>query len=246
MNEMWKILFFFLFGYVLNMFFISVLYHRGLAHSSVILSPGLYKILAKTGIWMTGLEPLAWAAMHRLHHQHSDTSRDPHSPVYLGVWGVWKGQYVAYKKIVDHLIKKDDPKLNLLVKDIKMNISWVNRHGLSYLPYIFHAIMSFIFYSIFDSWFVGLAYFLGIMSHPVQGWMVNALAHKYGHRNYQTLDESKNNLFVAWFVFGEGLQNNHHAFPTSANFSRRGVELDAGYWMCLISEKLRILSITKK
>ena len=60
------------------------------------------------------------------------------------------------------------------------------------------------------SYWIGFGYFFGIMSHPLQGWMVNALAHKYGGRNFNSSDDSRNNHFVALVAFGEGFQNNHH------------------------------------
>lgn len=58
-------------GYLVNMFFITVLYHRGLTHSALELSPALTRIVGRWGVWCTGLEPKAWACMHRLHHQFS-------------------------------------------------------------------------------------------------------------------------------------------------------------------------------
>ncbi len=42
-----------------------------------------------------------------------------------------------------------------------------------------------------------------MMSHPVQGWMVNALGHAVGGRNFDTPDDSRNNTVVSWLVSGE-------------------------------------------
>jgi len=78
----------------------------------------------------------------------------------------------------------------------------------------------------------GAAYWLGIMSHPVQGWMVNAFGHAYGYRTFDTPDHSRNNTLVAWLVFGEGYQNNHHHAPTSPKFSVLPGEIDLGYLLC--------------
>lgn len=74
-------------GYLVNMFFITVLYHRGLTHSA--------------------LEPKAWACMHRLHHQFSDAAGDPHSPRTTGIWGVWLAQYDSYKRVLAGLNRND-------------------------------------------------------------------------------------------------------------------------------------------
>ena len=50
--------------------------------------------------------------------------------------------------------------------------------------------------------------------------MVNAFGHAVGGRNFDTENQSRNNLAVAWLIMGEGLQNNHHRFPRSATKPR--------------------------
>lgn len=243
-NTIWA-LSFFIFGYVINMFYITVLYHRGLTHGAVKLGPALHKILYFTGTWITGLDPKSWATMHRFHHKYSDTKADPHSPRYSGVMGIWMAQYKSYLKYMNHLITKDSEEVNKLTEDMNMDVSWINRHNLSWLPYIIHILIAIGIWQIFNSLLIGTAYGLGIMSHPFQGWMVNALAHKYGSRNFNTTDDSRNNTLVGYFVFGEGYQNNHHYSPQSAKFSVKKSELDLGYLMVVIAEKLGMLQITK-
>src|SRR4051812_5843341 len=88
----------FLTAYLLNIFYITVLYHRGLAHHSVELSRFGKLLATKTGVWVTGIDPKAWVCMHRFHHMYSDTEKDPHSPVHQGVFGVALGQLRSYEK----------------------------------------------------------------------------------------------------------------------------------------------------
>jgi fatty-acid desaturase len=64
-----------------------------------------------------------------------------------------------------------------------------------------------------------------------------------GGRTFQTDDDSRNNALVAWLVFGEGLQNNHHRYPASPRFSYLPSEPDAGYRACLLLEKLGGLTV---
>src|SRR5205085_10906322 len=47
-------------------------------------------------------------------------------------------------------------------------------------------------------------------------WLVNSAAHLWGYRNYDTPDDSRNNIWVAILAAGEGWHNNHHADPRSA------------------------------
>jgi len=244
MNELLMALCFFSFGYVLNMFYVSVLYHRALTHKSILLGPKMMAFLGLTGAWFTGLDPKTWACMHRLHHEHSDTDKDPHSPAHLGLMGVWVGQYKAYLVIQKALINKDQ-KITNIVKDIPFDVSFINRKNLSWLPYLVHGTLSVLIFLYLDSAWIGAAYFLGVMSHPVQGWMVNALAHSFGGRNFNSPDDSRNNHFVALVAFGEGFQNNHHHYPERAKFSVKWNEIDPGYVLCLIAQALGLLKINR-
>lgn len=242
MNE-WIIAFLiFGIGYFINIFYVTVFYHRGLAHQSVQLRPFIVKWVGWTGNWITGIDPKAWACMHRLHHEHSDTERDPHSPVHQGVFGVAMGQLKSYQKVLRRLIKKDKV-FSKLVADIPFNVHFLNRSRLWILPYIIHVVVGVLLGIFFHSWIIGIAYYLGIMSHPIQGWMVNALAHRFGYRNFSIKDHSRNNFFVSLLVFGEGYQNNHHAFPSSPKFSKRFFEFDLGYVLCLMGKWTGLLRI---
>jgi len=229
---------------LLNIFYITVLYHRGLAHGSVKLSRASTWLIAKTGIWVTGIDPKAWVCMHRAHHMYSDTEKDPHSPVRFGVLGVALGQLRSYESTLIGLIKKDK-QYTQLVSDIDFGVSRLNRKKLWLVPYFLHLAISVALGVATGAWVLGVAYYFGIMSHPLHGWMVNSLSHKYGYRNFETDDHSTNNTFVSLFVFGEGYQNNHHAFPKSANFAKTSGEIDFGYWLCIGASKVGLLELGK-
>jgi stearoyl-CoA desaturase (delta-9 desaturase) len=228
--------------YLLNTFYISVLYHRGLAHGAVTLGPRMRKFVIHTGNWVTGMNPKAWCCMHRLHHIHSDTPNDPHSPLHHGVLGVMLAQLRSYEDSLRGLINDREPYVSIS-KDLNFPVHWMNRRRLWFLPYLFHGSIAVILGSALASRWVGFCYAFGLMSHPIQGWMVNALAHKFGYRNFSTPDNSKNNTLVAWLVMGEGFQNNHHFNPRSAKFSVRLREIDLGYGICLLAHRLRLLEI---
>ncbi|RZA20550.1 MAG: hypothetical protein EOP10_17965 [Proteobacteria bacterium] len=236
---------FLLAGYLINIFYITVLYHRGLTHRAIEMSPGLEKWLAVTGNWLTGLDPKAWACMHRLHHLHSDTEKDPHSPVHFGIFGVMLGQLRSYERILGKL-KRKDPEYLAVVSDIKFDINILNRKKLWPIPYILHIALAYFIGDYFNSFWIGSAYFVGIMSHPIQGWMVNSFAHHSGYRNFDSPDNSRNNVTVAILTFGEGFQNNHHTRPFAANFAAKPSEIDLGYGLCIVAEKFGILKIPRE
>jgi stearoyl-CoA desaturase (delta-9 desaturase) len=130
-----------------------------------------------------------------------------------------------------------------MVEDLPFDVSWLNRYHIWYLPYLVHGICAIGIGLVWHAWLLAACYWFGMMSHPLQGWMVNALAHRFGYRNFDVADNSRNNHFVAWLVFGEGYQNNHHFKPQSANFSHRKSELDLGFKMCRVLSAMRLLKL---
>jgi stearoyl-CoA desaturase (delta-9 desaturase) len=233
----------FLGAYLLNILTITVGYHRSLAHKAVRLHPALRKAMLVGGNWLTGLDPKAWVVMHRLHHTHSDTPLDPHSPVNVGILGIGMEQLRNYKKVIVGLLK-EQPEYTLHARDLDFGLSWLNRSGLWFLPYLLHAGVG-LGLGLGAGWLLGAAWFFGMMSHPVQGGIVNSLGHAVGGRNFDTPDNSRNNHLAAWLILGEGFQNNHHRHPTSASFSYHRHEVDMGYGACVLLERLGLATIQR-
>ena len=59
-------------------------FHRYMSHRSFKTSRWFQFLLALAGCTALQKGPLWWAIHHRLHHRHSDTPQDPHSPVVDG------------------------------------------------------------------------------------------------------------------------------------------------------------------
>jgi len=234
----------FLAAYLVNALMITVFYHRGLAHRAVTLHPWARQLAIHGGIWFTGLDPKGWACMHRRHHAHSDTERDPHSPRHLGMWGVLFGQLKSYERTLVGLARGES-EFTRQVEDLDFPVNWVNRKRVWYLPYLLHLVIALAIALPAGAWALAAAYYIGIMSHPVEGWIVNTLGHAVGGRNFETSDNSRNNHLAAWLVLGEGYQNNHHRYATSAKFSYQPWEVDLGYGFCLLLEKLSVLEIRR-
>lgn len=231
--------------YIVNMTMISIFYHRGLAHKSVVLHPWVRKFTQVMGIWLTGLDPKGWICMHRRHHLYSDEKDDPHSPVTLGIFGVLFGQLRSYERVLMGLRRKRD-RYTSLVPDLDFPVNILNRKRMWLLPYFVHVGIALAIALPTGYWLLGLSYFAGLMSHPLQGWLVNSLGHAVGGRNFDTPDNSRNNHLVAWFIFGEGFQNNHHRYPFSAKFSFLWTELDFGYGLCLLLEFCGVLQVRRE
>ena len=75
------------------------------------------------------------------------------------------------------------------------SVSWLFKKKLWFVPYVLHlAIAVGIGYWLDNPW-ISVAYFLGMMSHPLQGWLVNAFGHAIGYRNFNLEDNSRNNTW---------------------------------------------------
>lgn len=134
------------------------------------------------------------------------------------------------------------PEFMRQVEDLDFSISWVIQRKLWCLPYATHLAIALAIALPTGMWALSAACSIEIMS----GWMVNAFGHAMGGRNFEMDDSSTNNHVVAWLVFGEGFQNNHDCFATSAKFSYHWWELDFGYGLCVILEKLGFVDIRRE
>jgi len=66
---------------------------------------------------------------------------------------------------------------------------------------------------------------------------VNAVGHYFGGQPQD--NTARNSQWLALLTAGEGLHNNHHAAPTSARFSLHRGEVDPGWWVVRMLERLR-------
>jgi len=74
-------------------------------------------------------------------------------------------------------------------------------------------------------------------------WSVNSVTHLWGYRNFDTDEDSRNNVFVGLISNGEGWHNNHHAHPRSARHGHRWWELDVT-WLTI--RMMMFLGLAKK
>ncbi|HYF45817.1 MAG TPA: fatty acid desaturase, partial [Acidimicrobiales bacterium] len=76
----------------------SVYLHRGLTHGGLEFSRAGH-LAGRTATWMMiGTTPQKWVAVHRMHHRHSDTAEDPHSPHYAGLGHILVASAVYYAR----------------------------------------------------------------------------------------------------------------------------------------------------
>jgi stearoyl-CoA desaturase (delta-9 desaturase) len=174
-------------------------------------------------LWLTtGMVTREWVAVHRKHHQASDTEADPHSPKIHGLWRVLFGGALLYIKA------KQDPEV--LKLGIGTPDDWVEQNVYSAYPAAGLLVMLLINFMLFGP--IGFIIW-GIQMLWIPFWaagVINGLAHWVGYRNTDTKDTSRNLVPWAIWIGGEELHNNHHADGTSAKLSVKPWEFDIGWF----------------
>ncbi len=85
------------------------------------------------------------------------------------------------------------------------------------------------YYAFATLWWMWLLLPVHYLMGPVHGAIVNWCGHRYGYRNFDTKDQSRNTLAFDFLTLGELFQNNHHRQCTRANFAVRWFEFDPCY-----------------
>jgi stearoyl-CoA desaturase (delta-9 desaturase) len=192
--------------------------------------------------------PARWVAVHRRHHQHSDTQPDPHSPLVAFLWahmgwvlvenGELKRPEIYQRYAKDILRDRFYFWIECKSGQIKIILgSWLAFFLAGFLPQLL------IGGTIVEAvQFGGSLFVWGVLVRTVavwhQTWAVNSVTHLWGYRNFATDDDSRNNIWVAIFSHGEGWHNNHHANPQSVNHGHRWWEVDVTYQVVLLLSKL--------
>ena len=72
-------------------------------------------------------------------------------------------------------------------------------------------------------------------------WSINSIIHIVGTRPNKTTDQSRNIGPLFFLTLGGSWHNNHHAYPSSASNQRKFWQLDPGYWLILVFDKLGLV-----
>ncbi|MBI2826119.1 MAG: fatty acid desaturase [Planctomycetia bacterium] len=216
---------------------ITLGYHRCLTHGSFSSYQWVRRTLAFIG-GLAGEGPATmWVAVHRKHHEFSDHEGDPHSPREGFWWShmVWlapnrgrENQKQLIERYAPDLLK--DPVMPFLDKTFLL-WHWVLGVALFAAGYFW--------WDLYTAWsFVAYGMFLRLIYVLHITWFVNSATHKWGYRNYETTDDSRNLWWVGLLAYGEGWHNNHHAYQRMARHGHRWWEIDMTYWMILGLEKV--------
>jgi stearoyl-CoA desaturase (delta-9 desaturase) len=217
--------------YALTTLGVTVGFHRYFAHHSFQTSRVMRAIFIVLGSTALQGTMLYWVSTHRRHHQFSDTAGDPHSPRLHD--GTWRGRWTAFwHSHTGWLFSQEVSNPARFALDLIRDPSTFRAQqryliwaviGLA-LPAVAGGLIEGSVYGALEAFLWAGPVRLVIVHNA--SWGVGSVSHLYGARPFVTRDHSANNLWVALFAFGEGLQNNHHAFPQAAYHSYHWWEPD--------------------
>jgi stearoyl-CoA desaturase (Delta-9 desaturase) len=217
--------------YAARMFAITAFYHRYFSHKAFRTSRIAQFLFALLGASSAQRGPLWWASHHRHHHVHSDGPEDSHSVLRHGLlwshvgWFMARGNFATRRELIASFARY--PELRFL-----------DRFD-AFAPLLLCAVL----YAV-GAWAEQAAPGLGTSGGQLVAWgfcistvalyhatfSINSLAHRFGRRRYATRDDSRNNVWLALFTFGEGWHNNHHHYPVSARQGFHWWEIDLTYY----------------
>lgn len=230
----WVYLAMFLGGYVLTGLGITVGFHRYFTHKSFEAPRAVQAAMGILGSMALEGPLLTWAATHRLHHQHSDRTDDPHSPHTHGEGfsGFWQGLIHSH---FGWLFMKEPENLAKYAPDLEKDplVQFISKTFLLW-TFIGLALPALVGGLVTGTWMGVLLGFLWgglariFLVHHVT-WSVNSVCHLWGSRPFRSHDHSRNNALFGILAFGEGWHNNHHAFPASARHGLKTWQFDLSY-----------------
>ncbi len=222
--------------YAIQMFGITLGFHRYVAHKSFKTSRFFEGVLMIAGSMALEGPLLFWVGTHRRHHRWADEPGDPHSPNLSGdgLKGKLKGLWYAH---IPWMFSDQESRANVFAADVLRD-----RHLYNYsrtypiwalMSLLLPGVLGYVIGGTLAAAFCGFVF--GGLARVFVGnqaaWCVGSISHMVGSRPFATTDDSANNWPVAFFTFGEGLQNNHHAFPGAYRHGMRWWEPDLNAWV---------------
>jgi fatty-acid desaturase len=189
---------------------VNVGLHRYYSHRSFKTSKFFQYFIAFWSVIATVGSPFVYPSIHRYHHRHSDKDEDPHTPIkgkvkaFIGIWNV---ENIPWRTIIKDLV-------------IIPHLRFVHeKYFLILITYIGMLL-------IIDPLLIIFAYALPACLCFWGSSSVNVLGHTWGYRNFDTGDNSRNNIVSSILSLGEGWHNNHHYSPYKWNTRIKWWEFD--------------------
>jgi stearoyl-CoA desaturase (delta-9 desaturase) len=224
----------------------SFFLHRYTSHKQFTMSPFWEKFFYLFTFFAQGssfLHPKSYALLHLEHHTHSDTKEDPHSPHFfrdvmqmmLNTRNVFM-EYRRGERTGPNTFADNMPTWDLVDR---LGNSTITR-----LAFVAAYVGIYVLFAPSIWWFLLIPIHIGM--GPLHGAFINWCGHKYGYRNFDMKDESRNTFLVDLFFVGECFQNNHHKYPNRPNFAVKWFEFDILYPTIRLLGLLKIIRLKQQ
>jgi fatty-acid desaturase len=211
---------------------VTVCYHRALSHTALRLHPVVKHVLIFFAMFSGAGSPDSWTANHRQHHAKVETVDDISSPAIGGFWWahlrwLWQAGNVPLGRWCPDL---DRPEYRF----------W-NRMQTPLLAI-----------SVFGGLAFGIPAFfwlgpMRLVASLHAQCFVNSIAHmREGHQPGEDSSQNIGWLAPLHFFQGENWHRNHHAAPSSARFGWRWWEIDFGWYVIALFERVGLAKSVKR
>lgn len=239
------ILIFFIAIWYLSLFSQTFFHHRYASHGAFKMSKGWEKFFFIFTYITQGshyMSPRAYAIMHRLHHAHTDTEQDPHSPNFSSnIFSMmWRTRNI-YRDIFNGKIEVEE-KFKKNLPEWSTFDRWANS-TVSRILWVAAYVAFFVMYATSPWQYLFLPVILSMGAF--HGAIINWFAHKFGYKNFILKNTSENLFSVDILMLGESYHNNHHKRPSAINFGVRWHEVDPVYPIILLLNKIGVIQIPK-
>ena len=207
--------------YMYSVLGLSMTLHRYYTHKSFKMNKVFHYLFTFIAILAGRGSPIGWVYVHRLHHAFSDTDKDPHGPKTMGF------KLFGFKPI-------ETGKTNVfLIKDLLTpDQVFVNKY------YLLIILAWILLLGLIDMNLVYFTWVLPVFFVQLSQNCFNHFAHLYGYRNFETKDDSTNNIWLWPFILGDAWHNNHHANADKITTTVKKYEIDpVAYFINLIKNE---------
>ena len=239
------VIIFFIAIWYLSLFAQTFFHHRYASHGAFKMSRRWEKVFFIFTYLMQGshyMSPRAYAIMHRLHHAHTDTEQDPHSPNFSS--NIFS-MMLRTRKICTDIFKERvfvEEKFTKNLPEWKSFDRFANS-TLSRAVWVVLYVLFFAFFATSPWQYLLLPVIAGMGAF--HGAIINWFAHKFGYKNFILKNTSENLFSVDILMLGESYHNNHHKRPSAINFGVRWHEIDPVYPVILFFNWLGIIQLPK-
>ena len=228
----------FLLFFILTGQSITMGYHRLFSHHAFQASWPVRLLTLVFGAAAFENSALTWCADHRQHHKHTDHEEDPYD--------ISKGFFHAHMGWI--MFKLGEPPVFACVPDLERDplVRWQHKY------YVVIGVLAGFVLPAVLGWFYGGgeaalgAFLIAGVARTVfvhhSTFFINSLCHTLGTQPYSDRCTARDSWFMAFFTFGEGYHNFHHAFQHDYRNGVKAWQFDPTKWTIWLLAKVGLAS----